>query len=340
VPLQALPGVAEAYGSAQRAVVKRALASTAALWRSVGPEFDASYGLIETDLLSAVATAQLELVRGAQDYVPDVLTDMGARAAAVPVAVTDPTPLVGRAGDGRPLESLFRSAVTGAKQLVSASGPALEVPEALRRSGLWLMTAVATALSDSARQSESLAMGVRPKVTTYVRMLNPPSCSRCVILAGARYRASVPFRRHPRCDCRHVPATEAGAGDDMTVNPAEYFDSLAPDEQERVFGTAGAEAIRAGADMGQVVNARRGMHTAQVGGRRVLVTSEGTTRRGIAYRYLSDRTSVRITPERPERRAAERRVARPRLMPETIRAVAVSQDDYVRLLRANGYLRS
>lgn len=133
----------------------------------------------------------------------------------------------------------------------------------------------------------------------------------------------------------------------MTVSPGDYFDSLTPKQQDSTFTNAGAEAIRNGADINQVVNARRGMGAAQVGGRRILITSEGTTRRGAAFRSLATRgttidrsqTAVRLTRNGPELRTLERTVARrPRLMPETIQAIARDRADYLRLLAANGYL--
>src|SRR5665647_1979159 len=113
----------------------------------------------------------------------------------------------------------------------------------------------------------------------------PPTCSRCVVLAGKWYRKNQGFARHPGCDCRHIPSSESVAGD-LTVSPQAYFDSLSKAEQDRIFTNAGAEAIRNDANIGQVVNARRGMRTAQIGGRDVLITTEGTTRRGVAYLSL------------------------------------------------------
>jgi hypothetical protein len=192
--------------------------------------------------------------------------------------------------------------------------------------------AVGTLLSDTGRQSESLAMGVRT-VTGYVRMLNPPSCSRCALLAGKWYRKNTGFRRHPGCDCRHIPSSESVAGD-LTVDPNVYFDSLGKAEQDRVFTKAGAEAIRSDANINQVVNARRGMQSAQVGGRQILATTEGTTRRGVAYQSLSTSkaTDVKVAGQRYSR------ASRPRLMPETIQAIATDRDDYLRLLAVNGYL--
>ena len=341
---QTLPAAAEAYAADQRAVLATTVARVRSLWRRVGADFDTGWSRIELDALAVVASAQLDVALAAQAYVPDVLTETGARSAARPVAAADPSRLIGVAGDGRPLETLLYGAVTHAKERVAlGAGPA----EALLSGGRWLSMTTSTVLSDTGRQSEALAMGVRPRVTGYVRMLNPPSCARCVVLAGARYRSSTAFARHPRCDCRHVPAADAVL-DDMTMNAGEYFESLSRAEQDRVFTSAGAQAIRDGADLNQVVNARRGMRPAQIGGRRMLVTSEGTTRRGIAYSYLApsgtrldrSQTAVRITRNGPEARTIERRVAnRPRLMPETIREVATDQADYLRLLRANGYLR-
>jgi len=174
-------------------------------------------------------------------------------------------------------------------------------------------------------------MGVRP-VTGYVRMMNAPSCSRCVVLAGKFYKRNAGFARHPRCDCRHIPSTESLAGD-MTVDPVAYFDSLTKAEQDKTFGAAGGEALRSGANMGQVVNARRGMTTAQVGGRKILTTTEGTTRRGIAYREMGVNRATDI------KTAGQRysRTVRPRLMPETILQVSTDRADYLRLLASNGY---
>src|SRR5690606_25685747 len=129
---------------------------------------------------------------------------------------------------------------------------------AVREAGRWLERAASTALSDTARQGEVVAMARRP-VAGYVRMLVPPSCSRCALLAGKFYRFNDGFLRHPYCGCRHMPASEALAGD-LALAARVYFDSLSEAEQRRVFTVAGAEAIRDGADIGRVVNARRGMY--------------------------------------------------------------------------------
>jgi hypothetical protein len=113
----------------------------------------------------------------------------------------------------------------------------------------------------------------------WIRVLDPPSCGRCAVLAGRFYKWSDGFLRHPNCDCKHMPVTVA-ASEGLTVNPYEYFESLSEADQDDLFGKGNAEAIRNGADINQVVNAtarKNGMYTADNGRR---YTREGTTRRG------------------------------------------------------------
>jgi hypothetical protein len=130
-------------------------------------------------------------------------------------------------------------------------------------------------------------MAVRKNVG-YVRMLTLPSCGRCVVLAGRFYRWNAGFLRHPRCDCRHVPSSENVAGD-LRTDAYEAFNSYTPAQQDKHFGKGGAQAIRDGADVSQVVNSRRGMSAS---GR---MTTEGTSRRG-NYRQVTGRDR-RMTPQ-------------------------------------------
>jgi hypothetical protein len=93
-------------------------------------------------------------------------------------------------------------------------------------------------------------------------MLNPPSCNRCVVLAGKWFRWNQGFQRHPRCDCRHIPSTENISGD-ITTDPYAYFKSLTAEQQTATFGRIEARAINDGADIYRVVNiSQRGMPTA------------------------------------------------------------------------------
>lgn len=173
---------------------------------------------------------------------------------------------------------------------------------------------VSTQLQDVARQATAIEMASRPKVTSYVRVLNLPSCSRCAILAGRVYRKNAGFLRHPRCDCRGVPSNEATAGD-LVTDPMAYFDSLDRAGQDKVFTQAGAEAVRRGADIGKVVNARRGMEVSQSG-----------------------RLTRRMVAGKPVFTTAEGAGRRVRLMPESILEIGENDADVLRLLRAHGYL--
>lgn len=99
------------------------------------------------------------------------------------------------------------------------------------------------------------------------------------------------FKRHPGCDCDAIPLAEwdddetNDARRDWIFDPGTYFDSLTEDQQDKIFTKAGAQAIRDGADINQVVNARRGMTTA---GKCPAYTLEGTTKRGVAASYLRE----------------------------------------------------
>lgn len=329
--MQALPGSAEAYKRDQLTETGAAVAAIGRLWRRMGSDFDASYLAIEDQVLAVTVNAQREVTARAQRFVPEVLAETGQSRAVQAAAQVDPGSLVGWAGDGRPVDSLAYHAVVQAKVAV---GQGATSTKALADAGAFLTMAVGTVLADTARASEVLGAAVRP-VSGYVRMINPGACSRCAILAGKWYRNRAAFARHPGCLCLHIPASESVAGD-MAVDSRAYFDSMDAAQQDRTFTKAGAEAIREGADINQVVNARRGMRTAQVnttggwvprgrlspvriGGRDAFITTEGTTRRGLASRQATGRRGAR-------------------LMPESISKVAADKADYLRLLRANGYL--
>ncbi len=178
------------------------------------------------------------------------------------------------------------------------------------RFGFVANSIVKTGIGDTARAAVQSGMHARPAVSGYVRMLRGASCARCAILAGRRYRSSVAFNRHKRCDCIHVPAAEDA--DDWTTDPDAYFRSLSREDQDRLFTKAGAEAIRQGADMGQVVNARSGVYVARAYGQSVLATATGTTVRGTAGKRLAG--------EGLERRPGSRyrSATTPRLLPDEI----------------------
>lgn len=114
-------------------------------------------------------------------------------------------------------------------------------------------TLVLALVQDAGRTAAAVDIGRRPKLTGYVRSLNPPSCSRCAVLAGRVYRYSTGFQRHPRCDCLMTPVAK-GSGDDLVTDPYGLVES------GKITGLSKGDlaALDAGADLGRVVNVRRG----------------------------------------------------------------------------------
>jgi hypothetical protein len=173
----------------------------------------------------------------------------------------------------------------------------------------------------------------------YVRVVNPPACARCIILAGKEYGWNKGFQRHPHCDCVHLPTTLVARNqhrDRGYINPESYFGNLSRAEQDRIFTAAGARAIREGADMGQVIKARRGMYTTTAYGRTLRATREGATTRGFYYRQERARDIARGRV--PANIGRQYRLMSPRLLPEQIFELAGSRDEAIAMLRRFGYL--
>lgn len=288
------------------------------------------FGSLET-LTRTMIAFQVIAARESVRAVPAMLDEQNLDAPLV--ATPRPEALAGYASDGRPMTGLLDYT-----RNPSVTDQAFAL-------------IVATQLQDVARNAAAIDLGARPKIAGYVRMLNTPSCSRCAILAGRFYRWSDGFQRHPKCDCRHVPTTR-DASKDLVTEPRDYFDSLSEADQDRVFTKAGAQAIRDGADMSRVVNARRGMSTAQrvqqVGpaaqgetvyllGKPIytppVASTAPTTSEG-ARRLARDADGLFATEEGTLRSGSSRR-----LMPESIYEIADGdRAEAIRLLRANGYI--
>lgn len=201
-------------------------------------------------LTSVVTLYQQTMTTDALAGVADMLAEQHLNAPLE--ARVNPAGISGVASDGRPLDSL------------------LDVARQSDKLGFALI--VTTQLKDAARVSAGISIAARPKVQGYVRMISPPCCPRCAILAGKYFRWNAGFARHPNCDCRHIPAAEDRA-DDMRTDPTALFKS----GQVRGLTKAETKAISQGADLGRVVNARRSMYVDPAGRR---LTREATTRRG------------------------------------------------------------
>lgn len=301
-------------------LVRRAIAGTRQLWRSVDP------ARIGGSWASGPAAAALALIAAAQaSAASSAAADVDAMLAAQGVAGDVGGQLVvsqfaGVASDGRDLASLLNLVVPIALHQIEVG---LSPGDALALTGRWLDLVVNTQLTDTHRAATQVAAGAHSDVGGFTRVAHSPCCSRCAILSGRWYRYDAGFQRHPRCHCSQVPSRrDALDGHDGVLTPEKYFDSLPAALQDRVFTKAGAQAIREGADINQVVNARRDMHTATLFGRDLKVTREGVTRRGVAGS-----------------RELIRRNGGVRLMPEEIFRVSSSREEARRLLEEYGYIR-
>ncbi len=301
-PLPPPPDAAAAFYARGQTITAALLLAFRALWGRFDPrDVNRSFGTLLPDLVAILAAGQISAARAAIGYVPELLAERGAEAPAV--AAVRPIAFVG-ASSGVTLPQMLD---TVRLRALYASGRGAGLDELSAQTLAQLEGIVQTQVADAARQATAAEMGVRPAVTGWVRMLNPPACGRCAILAGRFYRWSDSFQRHPRCDCRHIPTTDPEP-DSLVVDPRAYFDSLAPAEQDRRFGAAVAQAIRDGADIARAVNAtgrRAGMASVQGG--------------------------VKLTPE-----AARR--GRLRLTPEGIYRLASGRAEAIRLLEVHGYI--
>lgn len=157
------------------------------------------------------------------------------------------------------MRSLLDEAVVVTKAAIKDGAT---VRAALERGSSWLTRTTLTVMADTRRHVYHADV-IQRRGMGYARMLNPPSCARCAVLAGKWYGWNRGFLRHPGCDCIHIPSPES-LSDHYVTSPTEYFESLSTEQQDRIFTKTGARAIRDGADVARVVNVQqRGLGTAK-----------------------------------------------------------------------------
>lgn len=285
------------HAAAQVSLARQTSAELARLWAQVDrASIAASWRLMLPRALAALAAAQALAASAADGYL-----DASLDGAATTADRVRPYAFAGIASDGRPLATLLQQPVfTALRQIDVGTSPARALA-----SGRFVLDMIArTQVADAGRTAVGTAIAARPQITGYVRLVVGGTCARCLLLAGRVYRWNTGFARHPRCDCRHAPYMGHVPGG-LVTSPRAYFDSLDRSGQDALLGAAGAAAVRSGADMAKVVNARRGMRTAADGR---LYTTETAGNR-------------------------------PRLMPEQImREAKGDRAETVRLLRLHGYI--
>lgn len=314
--------LARAYYLRQAVIGRRVAERVQALWWHLDRgDLTSSWNTsVGPGVVTTVSAGQLASASPSDAYVAATMTAWGA--APDPGGSLRAAAFAGIAADGRDLNTLLYLPVITTKQGIAAG---LSDQDAMTAGLQQLLTMATSEVADAGRAATGVSITADRAVRGYVRVLSPPSCSRCVLLAGKEYGWNKGFQRHPHCDCVHLPVTRYQRGN-PAMDPGDYFHSLSHREQDRIFTIAGARAIRDGADIGQIVNARRGMYPVGTGSGRLLATHEGMTKRGLAAKRL-------------KRLEAEGRApARARLMPEAIYQLASDRDEAIRLLYRYGYL--
>lgn len=330
-----LPRAATEFYALQQRVNATASREVGRLWRRMGDDFDASWRRLGPSMLAVLVEAQQQVAMEALRYVPRVLAETGL--ADLPEGQFRPESLVGIASDGRPLASLAYGGVIEAKKSV-ADGSSTN--GALVDGGAWMDLMTKLQVADAARQAVSVMTASRKNLTGTVRVLNPPSCQRCAILAGRVYRWSTGFQRHPRCDCVNLPIQSAGwaQAEGFLTDPMDAYRR----GEIRDLTEAQKFAIDNGADISRVVNATRGMSTTatdrSLSARKIHLAEKKAKFEAAA----EARRQASIASGMPDLMAFASRL--PRVTnaafptPEGIYRLAKDRDDAIRLLRRWGYL--
>lgn len=292
---------------AQRRLILATLALVRAAWQRVDEKHLAeSWQTAAPVIQRVVSNAQQGAAVNSTVYVPKVLAEQGIDVTSDAEVV--PAAFAGWSSDGRPLRSLLDFA-----------------PQHAERSGMdegqrFLDIVAHTLAEDAARQATEVSVATRGGVG-YVRLVNPPCCQRCAVLAGRVYRWSEGFERHPQCDCDMIPSDEADPYDPRIVIGPEDVKDLTINQRR---------AIADGADMNQVINAhRQGSRSKDK-----MTTTSGITRRAQAGKRLIEESGIGGKKGRyfiPKRA---------RLTPEGIYTLAGEDRDLaLRLLQRHGYIR-
>jgi hypothetical protein len=308
------------------------------LWRQVDFDaLDASWATVAPAIALQANAAQLAAAKTSDRYTSALSREYGFDQDSARIV---PEAFVGVDGSGRPLESLLHGAVTTTKEAVGAG---LSRVQALEAGAAFLATMTKTGLADLGRAADMVS-ATGKGYTHYVRVVNPGACSRCAILAGIDSFQNA-FKRHPACKCTSAPVVMDGAitPPGLFSSPDDYFESLSAPEQDRVFTKGGAEAIRSGAKVQDVVSARRGASgittsrgigrgTVPNSGRRIQRTRIGTKADGSPVMgYTTTEGTYRGNFKRTNG-------GRTRLMPETIVSLTGDLPTRQLLLRDAGYL--
>jgi hypothetical protein len=248
-------------------------------------------------------------------------------SAAGDQPLVPPTAFAGQTAMGYPLadpltvlvEDLDRQLATATKSVTGQLGQVTD--QMLKR----LDRMVASEVTDAGREATHVEIIGRPQWENYVRVLNLPSCKRCVVLAGRIYRDLDHFDRHPQDDCEMWPVKDWGHAHSEGL----VTDPVAAIKAGKVAGLSEADhraIVEDGADPSEVINATRG--TSQPG-----VTAAIDVE---VFGHLVKATTAGTSPSSAWRR--EHPNLPVRMRPGSIYEHAKDRDHAVRLLKLYGYL--
>jgi hypothetical protein len=317
-----LPTAATKFYALQQRVNTTTANEVKRAWRRMGDDFDSSWARVGPVALAVLTEAQLVVAEAAAEYVPTVLAETNLPDR--PVGDFRPESLSGIASDGRRLDTLTYGAVAEAKIAV---GNGATTAQALDAGESWIELMAKLQVADAARQAVGVMTAARPNLGGTVRVLNPPSCQRCAILAGRFYRWSKGFDRHPGCDCVNtpVPSKEYAEAEGFVTDPMDAYRR----GEIKDLTQAQINAIEEGADIGQVVNAYRGIST----------TATRTRARPLSKVQRAEPEPALLTGLMADLRALPQTTERARLLtPEGIYQQARNRTEAISLLREYGYI--
>lgn len=269
------------------------------------------------DKAKAAATSTLALYQLAAAL--NAGRTLASEAERAPISV--PASFAGETQLGYPIEYAVETIIDRLTQEAE-----VEIAALTERMFASLDLFVASEVIAAGADASSVEIAGEPAWQNFVRVLVPPSCDRCTVLAGRIYRDLDGFARHPGCDCQHWPVKNWAEAErlGLATDAQTAFDR----GEVRGLSKADEQAIGDGADIQAVVNAKRGggrrpqgmtnAVTVEIFGRTVKATLEGTTRRAMWRK---------AHPDLPIR-----------LRPESIYEHAKDRDDVLRLLKLYGYL--
>lgn len=280
-PPAELVALAEGWRIKQQTVAARVVVVGRRLWAGVdaGSVLSSFDGNAARSLLTALTAGQIAAAVGAQDYVTSAVEAQGVDPD--PVGTVSTRAFAGVSSSGESLTSLLR---VPAQDTVGRLASGVAADAALASGLAQLERILVTQVADASRAAVQVGMVNDRKVRGYIRHLTPPSCARCVILAGRFYRKNAGFKRHFRCDCVNMPCAEVIEPQD----PKAMFDAMSPQQLRKAgWSDADVQAINNGADLNQVTNIKKALLSTEVAGRQVQVTRVGT----------SKRRPIRLTPD-------------------------------------------